>query len=451
MPSIYKRRLVSWRRIVTVLAQRYPRLMKAAIFAALAYSLVHIIVSGILQPLRVPAIDQVVEELQPLTRFLTAGAATVDHPRQYGPVFLMVFHPVYRFTLARHELLAWYAYAVDLAAIMIAFAATRRAIGRWAALNGVTVPKLMTLALFLLWANFSPMYGVLAVKNVELWELALLAVAGAALLEERRWVAALAIAAAALTKMLPLVFLPYLLVRDRRAFAYTLVAFVGLILIAQALYGDQMGFGYVPMIVRAAGGGEGFGNAGIWHENVSIRGLASKAFGFLEEPGRPAAYQTGYYVIIPGDWRRVASIAGLLFEAVAAIWLVLRLMKDQSMPAFTRLYWEWALVAIMMLVLAPQVSQDYMVLALGAFSFVLAGCMFRGDRQSWIEYAIAVLLVGNVLPRGLFARLIGVGAASRFAGHEHLTSAEAYQYFGFPLLGLLILLHVWTRVAEFER
>jgi len=431
------------------LPRRPSRLITAALVAAAAFSAIHLVASGIIQPLRTPAIGQVIEELQPLYRLFTSGAATGDHPRQYGPVFLAVFHPIYRLTLSRPDVLAWYAYAVDLIAIAIAFMATRRAIFRWAALNDVTLPALTTPALLFLWANFSPIYGVLAVKNVELWELALIAIAGAALLEERRWIAAWAIAAAALTKMLPLVFVPYLLLRDRRAFVYTLVALAGIIVVAQLLYGDQMGLGYVPMIVRAGAAGEGFGNAGgIWHENVSIRGLVSKAFGFPEKPGRLAAYQTGYYVVIPQDWRLLARIAALLAEAAAVIWLLLRLVKDQAMRPFNRCYWEWALIAIMMLILAPQISQDYMVLSLGAFSFVLAGCLTRGDRRSWIGFFIAVLLVGNVLPRGLFARLIGIGPLSRFAGHEHLLPAEAYQYFGFPLLGLLILLHVWTRVAD---
>jgi hypothetical protein len=434
---------------VQSLLRRYPQLVTAAIFLAAAYSVIHVVVSGVMQPLRVPATGQVIEELQPLYRMFTTGAATVDHPRQYGPVFLALFHPVYRFTMTRPpELLAWYAYALDVIAIFIAFIATRRAIRRWAEMKGVTLPRLMTPALLFLWANFSPLYGVLAVKNVELWELALMAVAGAALLEHRRWLAAWSIAAAALTKMLPLVFFPYLLLRDRRAFVYALAAFAGIIAIAQLLYGSEMGFGYVPMIVRAALGGESFGwREGVWHENVSIRGVAFKAFGFLEEPGRMDAYQVGYFAIVPPDIRPFASAAGLVAEAVAAVWVVSRLIRHHAMSWFDRLYWEWALVAVAMLILAPQISQDYMVLALGAFSYVLAGCMIRGDKWLWLQFAAAVLLVANVVPRGLFARLMGIGPISRVAGTEHLLPAEAYQYFGFPLLGLLILLRVWSRLA----
>ena len=103
----------------------------------------------------------------------------------------------------------------------------------------------------------------------------------------------------------------------------------------------------------------------------------------------------------------------------------------------------------MMLVLAPQISQDYMVLALGAFSYVLAACLLRANAWLWARLA-AVLLVANIVPRGLFGRLVLADVGARAAGYEHLSVAEAYQYFGFPLLGLVLLLRVWSRVSRAE-
>ena len=102
----------------------------------------------------------------------------------------------------------------------------------------------------------------------------------------------------------------------------------------------------------------------------------------------------------------------------------------------------------MMLVLAPQISQDYMVLALGAFSFVLAACMLYGTRVAWIEFAIAVLLVGNVVPRGVFSRFVLIDPVIAVTGYTHLMRSEAYQYFGFPLVGLLVLARTWMRLSE---
>ena len=93
-----------------------------------------------------------------------------------------MFHPIYRLDLQGQTLLSRYALVLDLLAISVGFAATWDAIRTWLKARGQAATPMMLLALFLLWANFSPLYGVLVIKNVELWELALIAVAGAALL-----------------------------------------------------------------------------------------------------------------------------------------------------------------------------------------------------------------------------------------------------------------------------
>ena len=424
-----------------------------ALAIAVIYSIVHFAVSGVVFALRTPNVGQVVEELQPLYRLFTSGAATVDHPRQYGPIFLMLFHPVYQLDLVNRELLSYYAYALDLLAILIGFVATFDAIRTWAASKGVHVGGSMLLALGLLWANFSPLYGVLVIKNVELWELALIAVGGAALLRDKAWLAGWSIAAAAMVKMLPLVFIPYLLLRNRRAFVHSLIALAAILTASQLLYGTAMGYGYLPAIIRAALGSDGFGNPSglIWHENVSLRGVVLKAFGFLEKPD-PALlllnpdYPRGFYVRPVVEWQPIARALALAAEAIGALWVLITLLRRTRINEPGRAYWDWALVGLMMLVLAPQISQDYMVLTLGAFSFVMAGCLLFGTRAAWIEFAIAVLLVGNIVPRGMFAMSVDPIIAA--TGYDHLTRSEAYQYFGFPLLGLLVLARCWIRLSK---
>jgi hypothetical protein len=209
-----------------------------------------------------------------------------------------------------------------------------------------------------------------------------------------------------------------------------------------------MGWGYLPNLLRAGAGQSGFGNVfGMtWHENVSLRGMVSKAFGYLEPPFPPSPlYQRGYYVVVPPNLQRIASIVGVLSQALALLWCIRVLLRRTAESDAARLCWNWAFVAATMLIVAPQASHDYMVLTLGAFSFALAVCA-AVSRPPWIAFAAAVLLVANIAPRALFARLVLIDWLVRTSGYVHLTRAEAYQYFGFPLLGLgflvLALLHL---------
>ncbi len=425
---------------------------RAVLIAAVFYSAVHVGVSGIWFALQVPNVGQVVEELQPLYRLFTSGAATVDHPRQYGPVFLMLFHPVYQRTLDNAAWLSYYAYALDVLAIVVAFVATWDGVRTWLRARGIEPGREVLLGLGLLWANFSPLYGVLVIKNVELWELALIAVAGAALLRHRHWLAGWSVASAALIKMLPFALFPYLMLRDRRAFVHALIALAAILTVAQMLYGTPMGWGYLPMLVNAGTGGDGFGNTlgFTWHENVSLRGVVLKAFGYLTMPDYRVAnvMNRGFFVRAWPGVEGTARLVAAAVEGVAVLWLGWSLWRRTFVKEPGRRFWDWALVGIMMLVLAPQISQDYMVLTLVGFSYVLAGCLAMGNRRAWVEFAVAVLLVGNILPRGLFARLVLIDPLITYSGFTHLTRSEAYQYFCFPLVGLLVLVRVWMRVAE---
>ena len=83
-----------------------------------------------------------------------------------------------------------------------------------------------------------------------------------------------------------------------------------------------MGWGYLPAMVNAAIGGDGYGNAlGMtWHENVSLRGIVLKAFGYLESAGsqhrsiRP--YPLGYYVqAAAGSASRRRALLAVAVEA----------------------------------------------------------------------------------------------------------------------------------------
>jgi hypothetical protein len=422
---------------------------------AIGYTAVHVAASGIYFPLRTPNVGQVIEELQPIYRQVALGTASVDQPRQYGATFLFLFDPVYRRAINRPSVVAAYGYLLDIVAIAVAFWAVLASLKLWMEGRGRRVSRTLLIWLVLLWANFGPLYGVLAIKNVELWEVAFVAVACLSLMRGKRWTAAWCLAAASLTKMLPLVYLPYLLIRDRRAFAYSVVALCAILTAAEVAYGRDMGWAYLPHMVRAGAGSSGFGNGlGMtWHENVTFPGLVSKAFGYLEKPDpdpSTSLYPRGYYVLPLPGWQKTASVLATVLQMVGLGWSTWMLRRRRGWSPADQTLWDFAFIGAMMLVLAPQGSQDYMVLTLAGFSLSLAACESLNTRDLRASFVVALLLVANVAPRGLFSRAVLIDPLMRITGYTHFTRAEAYQYFGFPLLGLLLLVYTLVRVRDID-
>jgi len=63
----------------------------------------------------------------------------------------------------------------------------------------------------------------------------------------------------------------------------------------------------------------------------------------------------------------------------------------------------------------------------------------------------ALFLVANIMPRQIVERIIPVAFLLRWTGYAHLKLTEGYYYFGFPMLGALLLLVVlWRLRPPFE-
>jgi hypothetical protein len=94
-----------------------------------------------------------------------------------------------------------------------------------------------------------------------------------------------------------------------------------------------------------------------------------------------------------------------------------------------------------MLILSPNTTFEYATLVLGAISFALveltSGRPFAAP--AGLSLAVAMLLLGVLLPRQVLNRLTFAGTISLWSGYAHLTASEAYQYYCFPLAGLFLL------------
>ncbi|MBI3079219.1 MAG: DUF2029 domain-containing protein, partial [Deltaproteobacteria bacterium] len=354
----------------------------------LTYTVVHFLYSGLYAPVyRNRYVGQFVEELEPLKRALETGdRVRVTNPRQYGPVFLFLSYPP---TGSQdRESLADVLLGINYVILAAAFWLTVRACFR-------PRPSLLEWALLaVLWLNFSPLYYLIAVRNVELWELALLGGALHAYREGRRGMAGAAVALATLIKMLPALFLFYFLWRDQRAMAWAAGTLVVVLLLATAAFGPEMGIGYLPFLLTRALEPRSWAYAHF--ENVALKGLIFKAFaGFRMEPGLLTFRQT-----------ELAWLAGVLAFLVQGVGLLLlaRFALRRRREGGEQAPHEWAVVLGTMLLISPLTAFEYSVLLLPGFTFAAWVLMRRPETLSSravLCLAGAYLLLGNFLPLSL--------------------------------------------------
>ena len=254
----------------------------------------------------------------------------------------------------------------------------------------------------------------------------------------------MAIAAPGLIKVLPFVFLYYLLITDRRAFRCTLVVLVALLAVSHFVYGPEMGLWYFPRIVAGAAGSS-YGLS--WHENLSLKAAFVKLFGYLPPPSYDAARTSGYYVALTG-WRRTAAIVlgdASMFGGFAALtWTWWRAAARSR----ERILWEWSLLVVVTLILSPNTTFEYITIALGAVSYAFVRVAVDALRLfgSALLLVSSLFLIGDLVTRQLLNRLTMVDLLKQWTGAVHLSASEAYQYYCFPLAGLFLLAWAIWRV-----
>jgi len=406
----------------------------AITIVALCYSALHFVQSGILFPLRQENVAKFDEETPALRVHLETGQPVhFNNAVQYGPVFFFVVHPLLVGTSSTHAF-SNALYVIQLVCIAGALLLT------CATLRPLVHPSRWPLALawlVVLWLNFAPLYTILAVKSVETWELLLLSAALYGYVRGKLAVTGMALAAAALVKVLPLIFFYYLLVTNRRAFLYACGAVAVLLLLSHAIYGPEMGLLYFPKVIGSAAG-ESFGLR--WHENLSLKAAIGKLLGHLEIPDGPG--RSGTSVLLTPARLRATMILGDLSVLVGLAllgWSWLRVSHRTN----ETIIGEWSLLTVAMLILSPNTTFEYATLALGSLSYALVRAMDadrqRSLRPAWVSLGGAMFLLGVLLPRQILNRVTFVSALSRWSGYTHLTPSEAYQYYCFPLVGLFLL------------
>jgi hypothetical protein len=387
------------------------------------------------------------EELNPLIGLLSQGQPiTQIDPRQYGVVVFLVFDPALRLLGPNLGSIAMYATWVSLAATTVAFVLIAR---RYAADD----PARLLLVLGA-WASAVPLLYVIAQHMVDAWQLCFLSASlflftGSA---RQRSLAGLPLAAATLTKLLPAFLLVYLFLRSWRAGLVGLLGIGVLLAVGQVLYGPLMGFGY-PLAVLS-GGGDTVSRWSTHFENNSIRGLLFKIGAGFRLQGDTTVYLLDPILAPALNVLAYAFAAGLVGYVLFVAW------RGRHRDSPVRRSIEFSLAIVTMLLVSPHTAQDYLVTALP----VLAVWLFlwaKGLPRSWgvgqtVLGGLSALLIGVFVPMNLFSRVLPITWLLSVTGNAHNmlfvdqigSAIGAYEFFGFPAIGLLL---AWVLLVRLER
>ncbi len=387
------------------------------------------------------------EELNPLINLITQHQpiTSVD-ARQYGVVVFMVFDLPLRLLGANLPALAAYAGWVALPCVVVAYVLVAR---RFA---GDDPAQWLVLALA--WSSAVPLLYVIAQHMVDAWQL--LFVSATLFLftgsvRQQRW-AGVPLAFATLTKLLPGLLLVYFAVRAWRIALIGAGAIVVLLGIGQLLYGPLMGFGY-PLAMLSMGG-DTVARWSTHFENNSLRGLVFKVADGFRLQGDTTNYELnpGLFPIL--NLLAYGLTAALVGYLLFAAW---RGRNDASLP---RRAVELSLGLVTMLLVSPHTAQDYLVTVLpvlGVWLFLWT----RGLPRPWglgqsLLGGLAALLIGVFVPMNFAARALPIGWLLGVTGNAHNTlfvdqigsAIGAYEFFGFPGVGLLL---AWLVLMRLER
>ena len=417
--------MLSW---IARARSKHKKLLFIAFLSVSLYTIIHFLYSGIYYPMH-SNLGQIQEEIVPLAKFLHGGEFVFDNPRQYGPFFIFVITPFmifYKYPVIFENMLLLFAYFLAALSFYICY--------KYIFLSSTSKTnsdkRIFFWLLLFLWLNFSPLLSIMAVKNVEIWELFLICF-GILMYTKRRYSwTGFSFAAATLTKMLPAIFIFYFLFKERKVFLYSILWMVIIMGLAHFTYGPSIGLLYFPFLLSSPLGSQTWAVG--YFENVTLKGFIYKlAASFKSSDG-------GLWFPSTPEAEQVAFLITTVVQLVAIFYLILMAIRKNCSRDEVLL--QFSIVSVFMFLMAPVATHEFGALLLFAYSAGMYFIFYKNiPKYLFIFYGLSCLLVGNILPLSLIVKVFPFKAMNIYLGNTIYQMSESYKAYCIPLLGVILL------------
>jgi hypothetical protein len=327
------------------------------------------------------------------------------HPLwHYGPVEHLVTLPLFAFENLRTAYIAWLIANYVFLAVILVLASSVFHSGRakWLWRSVVCIAIL----------NYGPLYEALTQRNIEIFELLLILAAFALFSRGRSAGAGAVIGFAAMSKFLPLIFVPYFLVkRQLRALMGAVITIAVIAIAAEAV----LGWRYSGTVVQLQRGGLIYSET-----DQSLAGMIRRLLVWTRSPLSVS----------------MLSFSAIILAVAGVAWLFLRARNCAAIEDL-----EWSTLIAVMVLLPPHNEQYYFVLLLFPYLALLARelrplASRHHARRWWL--AISFVLTGTLVPLSILSRLTGLKIFS------------VYLALGIPFVGAAILAAICVQAVVTE-
>ena len=323
----------------------------------------------------------------------------------YGPVEHLLTLPLFAFRDLRTAYMAWlivnYVFLAGILILACSVFQSGRSKWLWRSVTAIVI------------LNYGPLFEALTQRTIEIFELLLIFSAFALFLRGREAASGAAIGFAAMAKFLPLIFLPYLVLkRQMRALFAAVISIAVIAVAAEAV----LGWRYSGTIVQLRSGGLIEGDT-----DQSLAGMIRRILVWTRSPLSPSPLIFGAIIL---------AIAGIA-------WLFLHTRNAAAVEDL-----EWSTLIAVMVLLPPHNEQYYFVLLLFPYLALLARelrpfASVHRARRWWL--AISFILTGTLVPLTLLQRLTGLKIFSLYLAS------------GIPFIGAAILAAICVHALLAER